>query len=87
MYHRERERCEMLAEYLVENNATVRSAAEHFNISKSTVHKDITSVLARVNPALYALAKRVLDNNKSERHLRGGEATRQKYLSKRRRAG
>lgn len=81
MYRGERERCEILAEYLVENNATVRSAARHFNVSKSTVHKDITGHLKKVNPALYRLAKQVLEINKSERHLRGGEATRAKYLS------
>lgn len=81
MYRNERERCEILAEYLVENNATVRSAARHFNVSKSTVHKDITNHLSKVNPALYRLAKKVLEVNKSERHLRGGEATRIKYLS------
>ena len=82
MHHRERERCEIFAEYLVENNATVRSAARHFSVSKSTVHKDITMFLPWINPALYQLAKQVLDINKSERHLRGGEATRKKYLSR-----
>ena len=82
MYHRERERCEIFAEYLVEYNATVRSAARHFDVSKSTVHKDITSLLPWINPALYQLAKQVLDVNKSERHLRGGEATRKKYLNR-----
>ena len=82
MHHRERERCEIFAEYLVENNATVRSAARHFSVSKSTVHKDITMLLPWINPALYQLAKQVLDINKSERHLRGGEATRKKYLSR-----
>lgn len=82
MYHRERERCEIFAEYLVEHNATVRSAARHFDVSKSTVHKDITSLLPWINPALYQLAKQVLDVNKSERHLRGGEATRKKYLNR-----
>ena len=80
MYQRERERCEILAEYLVEHKATVRGAARHFNISKSTVHKDITFHLKSVNPALYNLAKCVLETNKSERHLRGGEATRRKYM-------
>ncbi|MBO7761460.1 MAG: sporulation transcriptional regulator SpoIIID [Clostridia bacterium] len=80
MYQRERERCEIFAEYLVENNATVRSAARHFEVSKSTVHKDITMHLPWVNPALYRLAKKVLEINKSERHLRGGEATRKKYM-------
>ena len=69
---------------MVENNATVRCVAEHFKISKSTVHKDITVQLRRVNPALFALAKQVLEVNKSERHLRGGEATRLKYLYRRR---
>ncbi|MBR7096123.1 MAG: sporulation transcriptional regulator SpoIIID [Clostridia bacterium] len=82
MYQNERARCELLAEYLVENNATVRSAARHFNVSKSTVHKDITGHLKTVNPALYRMAKRVLEVNKSERHLRGGEATRMKYLGR-----
>lgn len=83
MYRRERERCEILAEYLVEHKATVRAVASHFNVSKSTVHKDITFHLKNVNPALYALAKRVLETNKSERHLRGGEATKKKYLCRR----
>ena len=83
MYQRERERCEIIAEYLVENNATMRSAARHFDVSKSTVHKDITMHLPWVNPALYQLVKRVLEVNKSERHLRGGEATRRKYQRKR----
>ena len=84
MYQRERERCEILAEYLVEHKTTVRAVAGHFNISKSTVHKDITHQLKGVNPALFALAKRVLETNKSERHLRGGEATRKKFLDQRR---
>lgn len=75
-----KERCVILALYLVENNATVREAAAHFGISKSTVHKDITHSLKRVNPSLYLEAKRVLSKNKEERHLRGGEATRKKYL-------
>ncbi|MBO7292833.1 MAG: sporulation transcriptional regulator SpoIIID, partial [Clostridia bacterium] len=57
--------------------------ARHFDVSKSTVHKDITMHLPWVNPALYQLAKRVLEVNKSERHLRGGEATRRKYQRKR----
>lgn len=80
MYQKERERCEIFAEYLVENHATVRAAARHFQVSKSTVHKDITTHLQWVNPALYQLAKEILEINKSERHLRGGEATRRKYL-------
>lgn len=75
-----KERCVMLALYLVENNATVRSVATHFGISKSTVHKDITQNLKSVNPSLYIEAKGVLEKNKEERHLRGGEATKKKYL-------
>lgn len=70
----------MLALYLVENNATVRSVATHFGISKSTVHKDVTQNLKSVNPSLYYEAKRVLEKNKEERHIRGGEATKKKYL-------
>ena len=77
-----RERCEALAEYLIENNATVRCTAQHYGISKSTVHKDLTAKLKYVNPKLYREVKGILDINKSERHLRGGEATRQKYLKK-----
>ena len=77
-----RERCEMLAEYVIENGATVRSCATHFGISKSTVHKDLTAKLRYINKNLYAEVKKILFHNKSERHLRGGEATRQKYLHK-----
>ncbi len=76
------ERCEELARYLVENRATVRAAASRFGISKSTVHKDVTQTLERINPSLYEEVKSVLDVNKSERHLRGGEATKQKYLAR-----
>ena len=70
----------MLGTYLVENRTTVRATAQQFNISKSTVHKDVTQVLRRVNPALYEQVQRVLEHNKDERHLRGGEATKKKYL-------
>lgn len=76
------ERCEMLGTYIVENNATVRDAAKKFAISKSTVHKDVTEKLYNENRQLYKQVKAVLEKNKSERHLRGGEATKQKYLSK-----
>ena len=69
----------LLASYLIENNATVRSVANVFGISKSTVHKDITHNLKRVNKELYYRAKKVLEQNKKERHLRGGEATKNKY--------
>ena len=77
-----KERCIVLGTYLVENHSTVRAVAQKFDISKSTVHKDVTQTLRKINPALYADVKRVLDKNKQERHLRGGEATRQKYKHK-----
>ncbi|MBQ7315146.1 MAG: sporulation transcriptional regulator SpoIIID [Clostridia bacterium] len=80
MQHDGKERCEELAEYVIETTATVRAAAAHFGISKSTVHKDLTYKLKHYNRRLYAEVKKVLDKNKSERHLRGGEATRQKYI-------
>ena len=73
-----KERCITLAVYLLENKATVRATAKRFGISKSTVHKDVTEVLRRVDPILYADVRAVLEINKQERHLRGGEATRRK---------
>lgn len=76
----EKERCVLLANYLIENDATVRAAAARFGISKSTVHKDVTQILPRVNRSLYLHVKEVLDKNKRERHLRGGMATKNKYL-------
>lgn len=75
----EKERCVVLASYLVENRSTVRAVAQKFGISKSTVHKDITQHLPKINKTLYLEAKSVLDINKKERHLRGGEATKNKY--------
>ena len=75
----EKERCIVLATYLIENNSTVRAVAARFGISKSTVHKDITQSLKRADPIAYKEARRVLEQNKSERHIRGGEATRRKY--------
>ncbi len=75
-----RERAEVLADYVIETGATVRAAAIHFGISKSTVHKDLTHKLKYTNPTLYKHVKEILELNKSERHLRGGEATRRKYL-------
>ncbi len=75
-----RERCEILAEYLINNESTVRKAARVFGISKSTVHKDVTERLKERNTALYELTRHLLDKNKMERHLRGGEATKSKYL-------
>lgn len=77
-----KERCEVLGEYLIANRATVRAVAAQFLISKSTVHKDVTERLYHINPSLYAAVKEILDENKSERHLRGGEATRKKYLQR-----
>ncbi len=76
------ERCEELAHYLIDHRATVRAVAQRFGISKSTVHKDVTHTLERINPPLYEQVKLILNVNKSERHLRGGEATKQKYLAK-----
>ena len=75
-----KERCVQLASYIIENNATVRNAAQKFGISKSTVHKDLSVKLRYSNAALYSQVKEILEINKSERHLRGGEATRRKYL-------
>lgn len=74
------ERAMEIARYIIDNNTTVRQAAKHFGISKSTVHKDVTERLVQVNPSLAAEARIVLDVNKSERHIRGGLATREKYL-------
>ena len=68
-----------LAAFLLENKATVRAAAKRFGVSKSTVHKDLTDRLRRVNPGLYAQVRQLLDWNKAQRHIRGGLATRRKY--------
>lgn len=73
------ERACALAVYIIETGATVRAAASHFGISKSTVHKDLQSRLPRCSPALYAQVRIILDLNKQERHIRGGLATRKKY--------
>jgi len=75
-----KERCVVLGLYIVENNTTVRSTASRFGISKSTVHKDVTQTLKHINKSLYMDVKSVLEKNKQERHLRGGEATKKKYL-------
>ena len=69
----------LLAEYIIEHKATVRKAAKEFNISNSTVHKDITERLLLINQALAKEAKQVLEENKAARHIRGGLATKQKY--------
>ena len=68
-----------LAEYIIENKSTVRAAARQFSISKSTVHKDLTERLPRLNPALFRQVRQLLDLNKAERHIRGGMATKLKY--------
>lgn len=72
--------CE-LALYIIETKATVRAAAKHFGISKSTVHKDLADRLKYINFALYRQVKEILEINKSERHIRGGMATKEKYMS------
>lgn len=77
------DRAVRLAEYIVETKNTVRKTAIVFGISKSTVHKDVTERLKRINPPLYREVGRVLEQNKQERHMRGGEATRQKYINRR----
>ena len=73
------ERAVQLAHYIIENNATVRQTAKKFNISKSTVHKDVSERLRTINEGLYHDVKLVLEQNKSERHIRGGMATKSKY--------
>lgn len=75
-----KERCVQIATYMIENETTVRIAARHFGISKSTVHKDVTTNLRKINPQLHVQVKKILEINKKERHLRGGEATKQKFL-------
>ena len=74
------DRCEILAKYIIDNKATVRDAAKQFGISKSTVHKDVTEKLKKRNYSLFKEVEKILQINKSERHLRGGEATKKKYL-------
>ncbi len=74
------ERAVAIANYIIDHNATVRQTAKTFGVSKSTVHKDVTDRLMQINPALAKQARKVLDVNKSERHIRGGLATREKYL-------
>ena len=75
------ERCRSLGEWILANNGTVRSAALRFGVSKSTVHKDVTERLQEIDRALYLRVRAVLDVNKAERHLRGGDATRRTYRS------
>ena len=73
------ERVSDLAVYIIENRTTVRAAAAEFGVSKSTVHKDLTERLPWINHALYRQVRELLELNKAERHIRGGEATRRKY--------
>ena len=74
------ERAVEIGNYIVETNATVRQTAKKFGISKSTVHKDVTDRLIQINPSLAGETRKILDVNKEERHIRGGLATREKYL-------
>ena len=73
------DRARRLAVYMIESGGTVRSAAKEFGISKSTVHKDLCEVLPRASPALFAQVRKLMDQNKSQRHIRGGLATQRKY--------
>lgn len=75
------ERAQRLALYIIEHRATVRAAAERFGISKSTVHKDLTERLPAFRRTLYLQVKQVLDENKAQRHIRGGQATKRKYFT------
>ena len=74
------ERAVEVANYIIENNATVRQAAKQFGISKSTVHKDCSDRLVLINPSLATEVRKILDVNKAEHHIRGGLATKEKYL-------
>ena len=71
-----------IANYMIESKCTVRSAASRFGVSKSTVHKDISERLRYISPSVYAEIKKILETNKQERHIRGGNATKIKYLNK-----
>lgn len=75
------ERALELANYILDKKATVRTAAKNFGISKSTVHKDVTERLSQINPFLAEMVKLILEKNKAERHIRGGLATKAKYIS------
>lgn len=77
------ERAEEIGQYIVESGATVRQTAKKFGVSKSTIHKDVTERLVKINPFLAARIRVVLDVNKAERHIRGGMATKEKYLHER----
>ena len=81
------ERCVILAKYLISHRTTVRAVAKEFGVSKSTVHKDVTQILKNVDASLYMQVKEILEVNKQERHIRGGEATRSKYINKKKDSG
>jgi putative DeoR family transcriptional regulator (stage III sporulation protein D) len=74
------ERALKTAQYIISTKSTVRQAAKKFGVSKSTVHKDVTNRLSELNPSLAEQTRKILDKNKQERHLRGGQATKEKYL-------
>lgn len=78
----DKDRSELLGEYMVKNKATVRACAKQFGISKSTVHKDVSQRLEKINPSLYKKVKKLMDNNKAQRHIRGGMATKAKYQNR-----
>ena len=82
MYNDIEERVKKVATYIIETGSTVRQTAKIFNISKSTIHKDILQRLEEINPSLAIEAKKVLEKNKEERHIRGGMATKLKYEAK-----
>ena len=75
------ERAVELGQYIVANNTTVRAAAKQYGVSKSTVHTDVSRRLASFDPLLYEQVRAVLNQNKAQRHIRGGQATRRKYLA------
>ena len=79
-------RCEALGRYIADTGDTVRGAAKVFGVSKSTVHKDVTQRLRKMDPTLYRQVKALLDQNKQERHIRGGAATKEKYAQKKKKA-
>ena len=76
------ERALEIAKYIIKSGATVREAAKVFKVSKSTVHKDVSERLPKINPGIWEEVKKVLEQNKAERHIRGGRATRNKYRAK-----
>ncbi len=78
------ERAVKIAHYIIETKETVRSTAKTFGVSKSTVHKDVSERLLKINPILAKQVREILDENKSERHIRGGMATRLKYINEKR---